>query len=363
MNKKKNWLGYALLAALMGLTLYMLLKGQTFTKLTAVLGSLRPGWIALGLVLMFGFVACEAMCSKLILKRLGHAPKFRKCLGFSFVGFYVSSITPSATGGQPAQIYYMSKNGISAAHGALNMMLIAVCYQVTILLYALAALLFFPGLLTSMGTGLGLLLLYGTGIMLVLTAGMLMFMFLPNAARRVMNALLGLGVRVKLIKDRAAMQERLDHQMEEYRAGADCLRKNPGLLPRLLGLTAVQLTCLFAVPYMVYRAFGLTGHGGFELICAQALLTLAVSMLPLPGAVGATEGGFVAFFTVFFGAGLVTPAVLVSRGISFYAFLIISGIATLCVHLTSRRQGAVEEPTFQNLPSLKDLAQHPQQVA
>ncbi len=335
---KKNILGGVLLLALMALTMYLLLRGQKFDQLALVLGRARPWWILLALGLMFGFVACEAMCSKMILTRLGHSPRYFRCLGYSFVGFYVSSITPSATGGQPAQVYYMSRDGIPPAHGALNMMLIAVCYQVTILLYAIAALIFKPGLLSAMGTGLGLLLLYGAGIMLVLTVGMLGFMFLPNVARKFTTAVLNLLARLHIVKDKAAMEKRLEHQMEEYRAGADCIRRNPGMVPRLLVLSAAQLTCLFAVPYMVYKAFGLTGHSGIEMICAQALLTLAVSMLPLPGAVGATEGGFLSFFTLFFGTGLVTPAVLLSRGISFYAFLAISAVATCAVHFMAGRK-------------------------
>lgn len=30
---------------------------------------------------------------------------------YSFIGFFYSGITPSATGGQPVQLYYMSKDG------------------------------------------------------------------------------------------------------------------------------------------------------------------------------------------------------------------------------------------------------------
>ena len=42
-----------------------------------------------------------------------------------------------------------------------------------------------------------------------------------------------------------------------------------------------------------------------------------------------------------FGAGLVTPAVLVSRGISFYSFLLLSGCVTLLVHLRTRNRQPV----------------------
>ena len=130
-------------------------------------------------------------------------------------------------------------------------------------------------------------------------------------------------------------------QMEEYRRGADCVRRNPALVPALLGLTFCQLTALFSVPLVVYHAFGLTGSGALDIIGTQALVTLAVASLPLPGAVGASEGGFVAAMRLFFGAGLVTPAVLVSRGISFYSFLLLSGCVTLLVHLRTRNRQPV----------------------
>ena len=338
MNKGKRLAGGVLLLALIVLTFYLLLRNQPISQLLDVLGQVRPGYVVLGLGLMFVFVGSEAMCSKLILGRLGHRLPYRRCLGFSFVGFYVSSITPSATGGQPAQIYYMSKNGVPAAHGTLDMMMIAVCYQVTVLLYAAAAAIAMPGMISAMGTGMGLLLLYGTAVMLALTAGMLCFMFLPNAARRLMRGLMNLGVRLRLVRNRTNAEERLERQMTEYRSGAACFKKNASLVPVLLGLNLVQLTALYLVPFVVYKAFGLSGHGVLELVGAQALLTLATSSLPLPGAVGATEGGFVTLFALFFGASLVTPAVLVSRGISFYAFLLLSGCIMLAVHLSTKRR-------------------------
>ena len=155
MSKGKRLAGGVLLLALIALTFYLLLRNQPVSQLLDVLGRVKPGYVVLGLGLMFVFVSCEAMCSKLILGRLGHSLTYRRCLSFCFVGFYVSSITPSATGGQPAQIYYMSKSGVPAAHGALDMMMIAVCYQVTTLLYAAAAAIAMPGMLSAMGAGMG----------------------------------------------------------------------------------------------------------------------------------------------------------------------------------------------------------------
>ena len=343
-NDRKSRLSLLLMLALIGGTAWFLLSRQPLSSLGAALRQVRLWCVPGGLGLMTAFVGCEAMCSRLILGRLGHKVTYRQCLGYSFAGFYVSSITPSSTGGQPAQIYYMSKDGVPAAHGALDMMLIAVCYQATVVGYALTVALTHFSLVANLGGGLSLLLIYGVVVNGSLTAGMLCLMFLPNAARKVAGGVLSLLVRLHIVRDAEKAREKLERQMAEYRRGAQCVKANPGLVPVLLGLTVVQLTALFSVPVAVYHAFGLTGSSAMSIICTQALVTLAVSNLPLPGAVGASEGGFVAAMALFFGPALVTPAVLLSRGISFYAFLLVSAAITLAMHLRARRKSGMGCP-------------------
>ena len=253
---RKNALGIALIVLLMGITGGVILRGQPLSLLGAALKQLRPQYILLALGFMFAYVSCEALCTKQILGRLGHAAPFGRCLGYSFVGFYVSSITPSATGGQPAQIYYMSRDQIPAAHGALNMMLIAACYQIATLLWGGAVWFFVPGLSGQMRGGLAVLLLYGGGVMVALTAGMAMVMFLPGVARRICGGVLGLLARIRLVKNTEKAREKLEIQLGEYAKGAQCIKKNPGLTLRVLVLCLVQLGMLFSVPWAVYLAFG-----------------------------------------------------------------------------------------------------------
>ncbi|MBD5528478.1 MAG: flippase-like domain-containing protein [Lachnospiraceae bacterium] len=337
MGGKKRYLGWILLVVLMAVTGYVLFREQSLGMLWESLRRVKIPFLFGGLCLMLGYVGCEALCTWQILGRLGHRLPYRRCLGYSFVGFYVSSITPSATGGQPAQIYCMSQDRIPAAHGALNMMLIAACYQTASLIWGGGAWLLCPkdG---EFGGGMGLLLLYGAGMMVLLTVGMGMVMFLPGLSRRICGGILKLLERFHFLRNPASAREKLEHQLAEYARGAACIKANPGLALRVLVLCVIQLGMLFSVPWIVYHAFGLQGHSWVQIVSLQALLTLAVCNLPLPGAVGPAEGGFVAAFTAVFGAGMVTPAMLVSRGISFYAFLIVSLLVSMAVHLRLRRQ-------------------------
>ncbi|MCM1119306.1 MAG: flippase-like domain-containing protein [bacterium] len=337
MEGKKKYLGGLLLALLMAVTGGVLLRGQSFGLLWESLRRIKPLFVMGGLALMLGYVGCEAMCTHQILRRLGHQVPYMRCLGYSFVGFYVSSITPSATGGQPAQVYCMSRDRIPAAHGTLNMMLIAACYQVAALVWGGGVWLLCPRMEAFEG-GMGILLLYGAGIMLLLTAGMTMLMFLPGLSRRIGEGILRLLTAMRILRSPDLARRKLERQLEEYAKGAACVRSNPGLTLQVFLLCLVQQGMLFSVPWTVYLAFGLRGCSWIQLAGLQALLTLAVCNLPLPGAVGPAEGGFVAAFTAVFGAGTVTPAMLVSRGISFYAFLLVSFIVSIFVHLRIRRQ-------------------------
>lgn len=69
------------------------------------------------------------------MKALKQKVSYLKCLGFAFVGFYFSSITPSSSGGQPAQMFYMSKAKINLSYSSLNLLIITVVYQIVMMLY------------------------------------------------------------------------------------------------------------------------------------------------------------------------------------------------------------------------------------
>ena len=58
----------------------------------------------------------------------------------------------------------------------------------------------------------------------------------------------------------------------------------------------------------------------------QAVLHISVSSLPLPGAVGASEGAFLLLFRSVFPAAALHDAMLLSRGVSFYLFVALSGL-------------------------------------
>lgn len=112
----KKTLSYALnilFIAVIGFLTFRLLFGDTDLKIIlADLHRADKKWLAAGVLCVFLFVSGESVIFKYMLTMFGDRTPFYRCLKYSFIGFFYSCITPSSSGGQPAQVFYMKKDGI-----------------------------------------------------------------------------------------------------------------------------------------------------------------------------------------------------------------------------------------------------------
>ena len=69
----------------------------------------------------------------------------------------------------------------------------------------------------------------------------------------------------------------------------------------------------------------------------QAVISVSVDMLPLPGGMGISEKLFSIIFRTVFGAALLLPGMILSRGLSYYTELLLSAVMTVIGHLTLGR--------------------------
>ena len=93
----------------------------------------------------------------------------------------------------------------------------------------------------------------------------------------------------------------------------------------------------------VYKAFGLSGYNYIQIFMMQAVLYTTVSSLPLPGAIGVSETIFLKIFEPAFGKRLVSGAMLLSRGITFYLFVIVSLIVVCTAIKTKDIKGEIDK--------------------
>ena len=354
-DRLKNVLCGGAVCALLAWTVYTILREQTPGQLAAALLSADRRILLLGLPLMALFLCCEAAATHSILRALGCPQPFRRCAYYSCTGFFFSTITPSATGGQPAQIVAMGKDGVPTASGALDMLLVTIGYNTAAMGWGIFALVTAHSFTEQLGGQVGLLLGVGLAVFALLDAAMFLFLFLPGPARRLLYACIALAVKVRPGLDKSALEARADAHIAEYRRGAQLIRRAPGLLARVVALSALQLACSYVMPYVVYRAFGLSGYSLGQVFALQALCAIAVGYLPLPGSAGAAESVFLRGFLLIFGETLVAPAMILSRTLSCYLVLAATAIVLAVGRTVRKRVPRAETPAPEQTPEERSL--------
>lgn len=249
--------------------------------------------------------------------------KFRSAFRCSMTGQFFSAVTPFSTGGQPMQIYLMSKQGVEPGVSTSMLVQKFLVYQSTLTTYsALSILLLFNFLGQSMNSIMMSFAIFGflsQGFVIFL---LLLFSFNKKLTHITLSGGAKLLSKFKLIKNPKQKIDELEKQLITFHESNKELFKNRKLLLISYVLTTVQLTAIFIIPYCIYRAFNLYGAKPIDMICSQAFVTMTSCFIPLPGAAGASEVSFVGFFSMYFSPETIKSAVLLWRIITYYSVIL-----------------------------------------
>ncbi len=318
-------------------TLFGVLYGQDMEELKNALAQCRTDWIVCAAGCVVLFMACEGLNLWLLLRSYGMQLSGPACFLVSCAGFFFSSITPSASGGQPAQVYFMRKKGLPVSVSSATLILLALANKVLLALTGVCLRLFAGGMLRACFGEMMVLFYIG----LVLNAGwaalLAMLLFRPGMARSVLVWGMTVLEELHILKNREARQAELEVSMESYAETADFIKKHPYLLLEVAAVTVVRRMLLFSITWCMYKALGLPGTGWFSVVLIQAAVSISADMLPLPGGMGVSEALFLKAFGSVFG-GMVLPGMILSRGIGHYAQLLFSGLFTMIEAAGLRRK-------------------------
>ena len=130
--------------------------------------------------------------------------------------------------------------------------------------------------------------------------------------------------RLHILKKPEETRASWEKQLEYFHQSNQYLYKNKVLLVRTYLITFAQLTALFLVSFCIFRAFNIGRVSPLDMVCSQAFVTMVSSLIPLPGAAGASELSFFVFFSNYFTGGTVKSAILLWRIITYYAVILVS---------------------------------------
>ena len=138
-------------------------------------------------------------------------------------------------------------------------------------------------------------------------------------------------------------QEKIENELNKYQTSSDYIKEHKLVMLKTVMTTYIQFLAFYSVSYWVYRSFGLSGYNFIEIVSIQAILYATVSGIPSPGAVGVTEGGFIEIYKSVIPSNMISGAMLLNRGISFYLLVIISAIITTINIIKTKKMLKKEE--------------------
>lgn len=348
MEKKqaKKLLNFLFLVLVFILTFWSVFHGESLHEVVTYLKTAHPFYILLSVLCVLLFITGESVILFYLMHILGIRPRFSHCCLYSYVGFFYSCITPSASGGQPMQVLCMRKDKIPVAVSTVVLAIVTVTYKLVLVLIGTAVLLIRPKSIMPYLDPVKPIMYLGLFLNVVCIGALLLLVFHPTAVKRLAGRGLHLIHRIHPLRHHQKAAERLEQITSQYHGTADFYRGHKRVILYVFLLTFLQRCFLFLITWFTYRAFHLSGTSLPVLVTLQAMISVASDMLPLPGGMGISENLFLAIFLPIFGGMLVLPGMVLSRGISYYTQLLISALMTVAasflIRETNRKETSVK---------------------
>lgn len=317
-------------------TFYFIFKDVEIKSIIETISNINIFYMVPAIGCMFIFILCESLNIKRNLKALGYEITVLKCFNYSVNGFFFSSITPSASGGQPMQVYKMYKDNIKVSHGTLVLLIELIFFQIVTVMYSLIGFISQKSLLLGNINTIKYLFIIGVIINSVVVIVLLITIFSYSTISKIINMCTSI-LRTIGFKKTEEIKEKAYSIINDYKDYGSYIMKNKLIIFKTFITVCIQIFALHSIPYWVYCSFGLSEYSILTFVAVQGVLFVAISAIPLPGGVGASESGFLMLFKILFPISILNEAMLISRGISFYLFLLLSGIFLLIVWIIDNK--------------------------
>lgn len=295
-------------------------------------------WIIVGIIVYDLNILFDTFVTMIFIRSKYPHFRFIDALKIAMVGVFFGAVTPSNTGGQPMQLYLMSKMNVSVGFGSACMTQKFIVYQIITGIMSVLAIIIKFDYFKSAFTGIwsALFIILGFLTQLAVTILFLVVSFSHKTTTKLIGFVDRLMHKLKFIKNPDDKIKSLKEQVEIFHEGNKMLFENPKMLVGIYVLVFLQILTILSIPYFVYLSFDLHNIAIansqvplnlFDTFCIQSFVLFTSNLVPLPGASGGAELAFSMYFGSFFifsNINKIKPAILLWRFSTYYASIIIT---------------------------------------
>lgn len=282
----------------------------------------------MGLALVILYFLLQGFYMRIILKTLNYKIPLRKGLFYSIIEFYFSGITPSSTGGQPVQLYYMTKDNIPIRKSYITLMLNTIYFKLIIVILGIMVLIIDSSYVLGSAFIYRLFFVLGFVFDLLLVIIGFLLLFKTSFIKSIFIKFVSFFKKVKIFKHKLSKID-TDEVIEKYKDEIEYIKSHKKTVFFTFIITFIQRLLMFSVIYVVYRALGYNTYSYLQLLIIQISVQVAIEVLPLPGGAGLSEGMLHNIFVTIFTIELADVGMLLTRAFTFYVPLVICGLIIL----------------------------------
>ena len=291
--------------------IYLVVTGQV-DEFVSSLAGVDLGWVLAGVVCFMFYYVFGVLAYVLSVIADPDSPVgIRDLMSVEASGVFFMRLTPSGAGAPPAQIYRLTRAGLSVGQASALNFTRFVLYEAGEGIFAAIMLLFCGNYFYEQFGDVTLIGLFLFGFKVVQVGAVLFLCLFPKPVMAIGNWALRFVHRHGWIKEETYNKyyEMVNSQVMEFAGSFRSACRNVSEMIMTQVVTLLQLGCMYALPYFVLRAFGLPAD---LVIClaSGSMLELLINAVPLPGGTGGAEVGFAYLFSGMFGQHLAAGFVI-----------------------------------------------------
>ncbi|MCR4566618.1 MAG: flippase-like domain-containing protein [Pseudobutyrivibrio sp.] len=338
-KKKIFWMCFSLVLSL--LTIWAVLRqseDMSINDLINIVIHADKRWMLLAFLSAGCYIVFEAIAICSILKGLSYKRSLGKGLVYSTSDIYFSAITPSATGGQPASAYFMHRDGIPAGVVSASLVLNLMMYNASIIALGIIAIILAPKAFLGFRLSSKILIVIGFIGLSVLTGFFFVVLKRGDKLFGVAEKLINFLYKKKIIHRVEHKIEKLHKIQNDYDNCAIIMAGQSKILHKAFFWNIIQRASQIIVPTLVYLSLGGEKISSKVLFSKQCLITIGYNYVPIPGAMGISDFLMIDGFSKLMTRAQAFQLDMISRGITFYICVAVSGIVTLVGYLIGRKK-------------------------
>lgn len=309
------------------LMFYLILK-DNFDNTIAVLQTSNFGWIIVGLAVFILSVFIESVVLKKIVCRYKKNYSLRKSFNLNIITKFFNGITPSSSGGQPFQIYELTKNNIKISDSTNIVIEFFLVYQTSLI--SLSFFCYIVNLIFNIVEfNNTLTILFYLGLFLntlTLTLAIIVGRS-KKVSKKILLFITKVLFKLKIVKNQKKLIDKIEVSCNEFYEGYKELNKDKTFFIKCIIIQLIALIIRFTVSLFIFKALELDNNITFiECLIASIFAFLAGSYIPIPGGTGGMEYAYHSFFNKFIIGAVLDSCLILWRLISYIIPVLLGGL-------------------------------------